>query len=71
MAQVHCPGKEVWPELLGKKAQVAKRTIEKENHLVKGVIVKQGSFVTHDYRCDRVWIWTNDAGIVVKVPHIG
>ena len=56
---------------MGKKGEVAKRVIEKENQLVKGILVKHGNFVTHDYRCDRVWIWINDAGFVFKVPHIG
>ncbi|KAL2927229.1 Proteinase inhibitor [Bienertia sinuspersici] len=68
---VRCEGKDKWPELLGKKASVAKSIIENENHLVKAIIVKQGKAVTLDYCCNRVWVWTNDAGNVIKVPIIG
>ncbi|KAF8401830.1 hypothetical protein HHK36_012776 [Tetracentron sinense] len=70
---LNCLGKQAWPELLGAKAEVAKATIERENHLVKALLVKKGYYVTHDFRCDRVWVWTNEfqSGTVVEVPRVG
>ncbi|KAK7268793.1 hypothetical protein RIF29_21502 [Crotalaria pallida] len=66
-----CKGKSSWPELVGVKGTVAESTIERENHLVNAVIVLEGSFVTADFRCDRVRVWVNTNGIVTRVPHIG
>ncbi|KAK6923325.1 Proteinase inhibitor I13, potato inhibitor I [Dillenia turbinata] len=64
-----CTGKLVWPELLGAKAEVAKEVIERENPNVTVRMVKEGSYVTHDYRCDRVWLWTTQGstGNVVQL----
>uniref|UniRef100_A0A803LPB7 Uncharacterized protein n=1 Tax=Chenopodium quinoa TaxID=63459 RepID=A0A803LPB7_CHEQI len=64
-------GKNAWPELLGKNAQVAKRIIETQNPFVRAIIKKQTAIVTHDYVCSRVWIWTDNAGNVVVIPHVG
>ncbi|BFG14054.1 hypothetical protein CerSpe_003280 [Prunus speciosa] len=66
-----CEGKDSWPELVGDKGKDAVATIESENHLVNAVIVKEGTFVTADFRCDRVRVWVNKRGIVTKVPIIG
>lgn len=66
-----CEGKDSWPELVGAKGTEAEATIESENHLVNAVIVKEGMFVTADFRCDRVRVWVNKRGIVTRVPVIG
>ncbi|KAH7522167.1 hypothetical protein FEM48_Zijuj07G0109500 [Ziziphus jujuba var. spinosa] len=64
-------GKSSWPELVGKEGTVAEETIEREKPLVDAIIVDKNATVTPDFRCDRVWVWVNTSGIVVKVPTIG
>ncbi|KAM0966553.1 hypothetical protein FF1_022339 [Malus domestica] len=66
-----CEGKDTWPELVGAKGKEAEATIESENRLVNAVIVKEGMFVTTDFRYDRVRVWVNKHGIVTRVPAIG
>lgn len=46
-------------------------TIERENPAVNAIIVSIGESVTGDFRCDRVWVWVDKAGIVQEVPKIG
>ena len=53
-------GKRSWPELVGVKGTVAEATIERENSLVNAIVVPQGSGVTADFRCDRVWVFYNN-----------
>jgi len=64
-------GKSSWPELVGVEGKVAEATIQRENPLVNAVIVPEGSFVTADFRCDRVRVWVDKDGIVYQVPIIG
>ncbi|KAL2325122.1 hypothetical protein Fmac_024180 [Flemingia macrophylla] len=66
-----CQGKSSWPELVGVEGTVAEATIERENSLVDAIIVVEGTIVTTDFRCDRVWVWVNKKGIVYQVPTIG
>ncbi|KAM0937608.1 putative proteinase inhibitor I13, potato inhibitor I [Dioscorea sansibarensis] len=66
-----CTGKSSWPELLGVEGEQAVAVIEKENEHVKAIIVEEGSIVTPDFRCDRVWVWVNKEGVVYQVPKIG
>ncbi|KAL0446281.1 UNVERIFIED_CONTAM: Glu S.griseus protease inhibitor [Sesamum latifolium] len=66
-----CQGKSSWPELLGQPGDVAVATIERENPLVTAIIVPPGTDVTADFRCDRVWVYIDDNGNVVRVPTIG
>ncbi|XP_020222355.1 inhibitor of trypsin and hageman factor-like [Cajanus cajan] len=66
-----CQGKSSWPELVGVEGTVAEATIERENPLVDAIIVIEGTIVTPDFRCDRVWVWVNKDGIVYQVPTIG
>ncbi|KAK9747664.1 hypothetical protein RND81_02G006900 [Saponaria officinalis] len=65
------PGKNAWPELVGEKGTVAVSTIEKENTNVQAVIVPDGSIVTDDFRCDRVRVWVDCNGVVIRAPIIG
>ncbi|KAH7522527.1 hypothetical protein FEM48_Zijuj07G0148000 [Ziziphus jujuba var. spinosa] len=67
----YCVGKYLWPELVGKDGKYAVATIDRENPSVKAMIVLEGSVVTQDFRCDRVWVWVNAHGIVKRVPVIG
>ncbi|KAG6732659.1 hypothetical protein I3842_01G189300 [Carya illinoinensis] len=71
MASDECKGKSSWPELVGVKGNVAEATIERQNPLVDAVIVPKGSSVITDFRCDRVWVWVDENGIVYQVPVIG
>ena len=65
-------GKTSWPELVGQKGEVAAATIERENKNVHhAIVVLDGSKVTMDFRCDRVWVWVSKNGIVNHVLQIG
>ncbi|XP_073147954.1 proteinase inhibitor-like [Henckelia pumila] len=68
----NCPaGKESWPELVGKDGNDAAATVERQNRHVRAIVLKDGTPVTRDFRCDRVWVWVNDHRFVVRVPHVG
>ncbi|GMI66464.1 hypothetical protein like AT2G38870 [Hibiscus trionum] len=68
-----CPGKNSWPELVGTNGESAKTTIERENPNVGAIVLRDGTSVTGDFRCDRVWVWVNrnGNGLVVRAPRIG
>ncbi|OIW01797.1 hypothetical protein TanjilG_03935 [Lupinus angustifolius] len=65
-----CKGKSSWPELVGVQGTEAEATIERENPLVDAIVLLEGTPVTKDFRCDRVWVWVDTNGIVIKVPII-
>ncbi|WJZ87254.1 hypothetical protein VitviT2T_006650 [Vitis vinifera] len=59
-----CPdGKSSWPELVGVHGEAAAAIIERENLNVKAGVVKEGTLVTTDFRCDRVRVWVDSYGI--------
>lgn len=63
--------KRLWPELVGKRVEEAKDTIQSERPDLKSVcIIPKGSKVTMDYRMDRVRIYVED-GIVLRAPKVG
>ena len=64
-------GKTSWPELVGVNGEVAAALIMRENPELRAVIVKEGMFVTMDFRTDRVRIWVDKNGIVKYTPRIG
>ncbi|KAE9589751.1 hypothetical protein Lal_00021523 [Lupinus albus] len=66
-----CKGKSSWPELVGLQGTEAEATIESENPLVDAIVLLEGTPVTKDFRCDRVWVWVDTNGIVKKIPIIG
>ncbi|WCJ21663.1 Proteinase inhibitor [Euphorbia peplus] len=68
---ITCEGKTSWPELVGEKGEVVAKTVERENYFVTAIVLKVGTPVTKDFRCDRVWVWVNDNGDVVEIPRIG
>ncbi|KAL7251859.1 hypothetical protein ACSBR1_013666 [Camellia fascicularis] len=64
-------GKVSWPELLGADGETAAVTIDRENSLVKAMILPKGSPITHDFVCTRVRVFVDKSGIVVLVPKPG
>ncbi|WP_353960142.1 serine protease inhibitor [Escherichia coli] len=66
-----CSGKNSWPELVGKSGHEAEAIIESENPKVNAIVILDGSPVTADFRCDRVFVRVDKNGVVVKVPSIG
>ncbi|KAL1367485.1 proteinase inhibitor [Arachis duranensis] len=69
--ELQCPAKNSWPELMGTKGEKAAERIEEENPNVRAIVVLAGTVVTMDYRCDRVWVWVNKHGLVIRVPRRG
>uniref|UniRef100_A0A7N0TUC1 Proteinase inhibitor n=1 Tax=Kalanchoe fedtschenkoi TaxID=63787 RepID=A0A7N0TUC1_KALFE len=66
-----CPGKNIWPELVGKDGHEAAGIIESQNHRVRAIVLLVGTPTTRDFRCDRVWVWVNKKGDVVSPPRAG
>ncbi|KAK9057365.1 hypothetical protein SSX86_022200 [Deinandra increscens subsp. villosa] len=65
-------GKSSWPELVGARGSRATARIESENSRVDAIVVVEGrDSVTFDFRCDRVWVWVNSNGVVLRTPVIG
>ncbi len=65
---LHFAGKKAWPELLGGNGDSAAATIEKENKKVDAIVLKEGTSVTKDFRCNRVWVWVDDNGHSSSLP---
>ncbi|KAK1592020.1 hypothetical protein Q3G72_017881 [Acer saccharum] len=66
------PGKNSWPELVGALGEDAVATIKRENSSIDfPIILLDGTPVIHDRLCNRVWVWVNTSGIVVRVPTVG
>ncbi|KAL5712235.1 hypothetical protein ACHQM5_014426 [Ranunculus cassubicifolius] len=71
MSYVVCPGKLLWPELVGVDGETAAAVIERENPQVKAKILPESTgMVPEDFRCDRVVVWVRDDGIVERVPQV-
>ncbi|KAI3668058.1 hypothetical protein L6452_43133 [Arctium lappa] len=66
----HCPGKYSWPELVGKNGEDAAVKIEQENPHVHAIVILDGTPVTKDFRCDRVRVWVDCHGTVIRTPII-
>lgn len=62
-----------WPECVGKTGQECVALIEEQAPDVKGnvLIVPHGSIVTMDYRTNRVRVFVDEQGVVVKPPSRG
>lgn len=56
---------------MGANGEAAAATIERENPRVNAIVLPDGSATTRDFRCDRVWVFVNTCGIVVRTPTIG
>ncbi|CAL1383193.1 unnamed protein product [Linum trigynum] len=66
-----CPGKNLWPELVGRNGDFAATVIERENRNVDAIVLREGTPVTRDFRCNRVWVWVNDHRVVITAPRVG
>ncbi|KAK4389485.1 Glu S.griseus protease inhibitor [Sesamum angolense] len=66
-----CQGKDSWPELIGVSGEIAVKTIEEENSFVTAIIVPPSqTAIPADFRCDRVFVFVDDEGVVERVPMI-
>ncbi|CAN6720412.1 unnamed protein product [Malus baccata var. baccata] len=69
-----CCGQEfkyVWPKLVGKPASDAAATINKSNPAVIVLILKPGFIRLGNFCCNRVYVFTDEKGIVSEVPTVG
>ncbi|XP_070026337.1 proteinase inhibitor I-B-like [Nicotiana sylvestris] len=66
-----CPGKQSWPELVGKPAATAKKIIEKENPIAKVQFLFPGMVKPLNYVCGRVFVVVNWKLIVQITPTMG
>ena len=60
-----------WPHLVGRTVSEVTKTIKEERPELHVVEVPQNSMVTMDMRFDRVRIFSDVYGNVVKPPRIG
>jgi hypothetical protein len=60
-----------WPHLVGKSVSEVLKTIKEERPELHVVEVPQNSMVTMDMRFDRVRIFSDVYGNVVKPPRVG
>ncbi len=60
-----------FPELKGIHNEKAKESILKEHPNLQVYVVPEGAMVTMDYRMDRVRLYVNEEGIVVRPPRVG
>jgi Potato inhibitor I family len=62
-----------WPECVGKTGQECVTLIEELAPDVKGnvFIIPYGSMVTMDFRTNRVRVFVDEQGVVVKAPSRG
>nr|prf inhibitor,subtilisin [Vicia faba] len=59
-----------WPELVGVSAEEA-RKIKEEKPEAEIQVVPQGSFVTADYKFQRVRLYVDESNKVVRAAPIG
>ncbi|KAG8376932.1 hypothetical protein BUALT_Bualt09G0115500 [Buddleja alternifolia] len=65
-------GKSTWPEVVGLTAEEAMKKIKQEMPSAIHIhVVPSDSFVTMDFRTDRVRIFIDSSGKVFKQPTIG
>ena len=65
------PGKTIWPELFGMEVKQAEAIIKQERPDLDVVEVGVDQFVTSDYDTQRVWLWTDENGLVGRTPRVG
>ena len=63
--------KTTWPELVGMKAEDATKMIKEEMPGAMVHVVPQDSFVTMDFRSNRVRLFVDSSQNVVRAPRIG
>ncbi|XP_045819795.1 subtilisin inhibitor CLSI-I-like [Trifolium pratense] len=60
-----------WPELVGATAEEAERKIKEEISGAEVQVVPPDSFVTADYRTQRVRLYVDESNKVIRTPGIG
>jgi hypothetical protein len=65
------PTKTSWPELVGVTAEEAERKIKEEKSGAEIQVVPPDSFVTADYRTQRVRLYVDESNKVIRIPGIG
>ncbi|XP_058758642.1 subtilisin inhibitor-like [Vicia villosa] len=65
------PTKTSWPELVGVTAEEAERKIKEEKPEAEIQVVPHDSFVTADYKIQRVRLYVDESNKVVRAPGIG
>ncbi|WJX30795.1 hypothetical protein P8452_19292 [Trifolium repens] len=65
------PTKTSWPELVGVTAEEAERKIKEEKSGAEIQVVPPDSFVTADYRTQRVRLYVDESNKVIRTPGIG
>ena len=60
-----------WPQALNVPFAQAKEMILRDKPGIKIAQVPAGAMVTADYRLDRVRVFVDSGGMVVKVPKVG
>ncbi|MED6164449.1 hypothetical protein PIB30_090225 [Stylosanthes scabra] len=65
------PMKTSWPELVGSSLEEAKKKIKEEMSEADIQVVPPDSFVTADFRSERVRIYVDDSNKVIRTPIIG
>ncbi|KAL2934666.1 Inhibitor of trypsin and hageman factor [Bienertia sinuspersici] len=68
---MECPGKNEWPELVGQNGYKAAEIIEKENRNVTAIVILDGTIVTQEFTCSRVYVWVDRQRVVVRPPKVG
>lgn len=63
-------GKAAWPELVGLSGEEARKIIMKENIRLETMIVPENSLVTYDVKNNRVRLFVDKEGRVIKTPII-
>lgn len=63
--------KTTWPELVGLTADEAEKKIKEERPVVQVQVVPPNSFVTMDFRQNRVRLYVDSSGKVDREPRIG
>ena len=63
--------KNSWPEVVGLSSEEAKKKISEDKPGANVQVVPADSFVTMDYRTDRVRVFVDSSDKVTKAPRIG
>ncbi|XP_020600240.1 subtilisin inhibitor-like [Phalaenopsis equestris] len=60
-----------WPDVVGLPAEEAERRIKEDNPKLRLQVVGPDGCVTADFVTDRVWIFVDSEGKVIRTPTIG
>ncbi|KAL8148046.1 hypothetical protein AgCh_005402 [Apium graveolens] len=63
--------KTTWPEVVGMTGEEAKKQIEEESPGISVHLIPQNSFVTMDYRTNRLRLYIDSSGNVALAPKVG